>query len=522
METPWHVRISMNKILAIDQGTTSTKALVIDEDGQILGSSGPATFNVESSYPRSGWVQCDPFQLLESVLQSAQAALSNAKLKASDIAAIGLANQGETVIAFDAHTGIPVCPAISWQDRRAQSFTDQWRTAGLEEQVFGTTGLRLDAYFSAPKLAWILTYIPQARELRTAGRLCYGTSDAWLMWQLTGGRQFVTDVATASRTMLLDLATLEWSPQLSELFGIPIIDLPMIVANSEPIGVTSRQLMNAEIPITGICVDQQSALFGHRAFKPGDGKITYGTGCFVLTNIGANSSHRAPGLLTSVGWQNAETTKFVFDGGVYSAGSLINWLCSLGIATNVAEISKLAENAGHLSQVMLIPAFGGLSAPRWSSRARACWVGMDHSTDRRHLVRSALDAIAFSVKEIVDAMDEGTKVERLDVDGGLCQCDLLMQIQADLLGVRLTRSSLTEFTALGVGYFAGLGCGLWKSPQQLPRPEAAETTFEPRPGASQHYSAMFIKWKEICTRVVAMGDAGLFQSNVEGGGAIDS
>jgi glycerol kinase len=501
----------MKKILAIDQGTTSTKSLVIDEEGRILGTSSPESFTVESRYPRSGWVECDPFRMLESVRQSADVALRNAGLKATDIAAIGLANQGETVIAFDAHNGLPVCPAISWQDRRAQGFADQWRADGLHDEVFRITGLRLDAHFSAAKLAWILENVPQARELQAAGRLRYGTSDAWLIWQLTGGRHFVTDVATASRTMLLDLATLEWSPRLSDLFGIPLTELPTLVPNSAPLGVTSRQSMGAEIPVTGICVDQQAALFGHCGVKPGNVKITYGTGCFVLANIGDNSSRRAAGLLTSVGWQIAEETAFVFDGGIYCAGSLVDWLCRLGLAKDVMEVARMAGEVGHTSQVMLIPAFGGLGAPRWSGSARACWVGMDYGTDRRHMVRSALESIAFGVKEIVEAMgDAGLRVERVDVDGGLSQCDLLMQIQADVLGIPLTRSNLTEFTAWGVGYLAGLGCGLWKSPRQLPRPEAEETTFEPCTAAGDRYSATFTKWKDACSHVVAMGDAGLF------------
>ena len=311
--------------------------------------------------------------------------------------------------------------------------------------------------------------------------------------------------------MLLDLATLQWSPRLSDLFGIPLTELPQLVSNVAPIGVTSRESMGAEIPITGLCVDQQAALFGHCAVKPGDAKITYGTGCFVLTNIGTSSAPSAPGLLTSVGWQFAEETTFVFDGGIYCAGSLVDWLCRLGLAADVTEVSRMAGEVGHTSNVMLIPALGGLGAPRWSSSARACWVGMDYSTDRRDLVRSALESIAIGVKEIVDAMgDAGLPIERVDVDGGLSRCDPLMQIQADLLGIPLTRSNLTEFTAWGVGYLAGLGCGLWKSPPQLPRPEAEEKTFEPCTAAGRSYSEKFAKWKDVCSRVVAMGDAGLF------------
>jgi glycerol kinase len=449
--------------------------------------------------------------MLETVCQSAHAAVRDAGLSLADIAAMGLANQGETVIAFDASSGRPVYPAISWQDRRTEELAHQRRAAGMEELVFATTGLRLDAYFSALKLAWILRHVPEARHLHRAGRLRYGTSDAWLIWQLTGGRHFVTDISTASRTLLLDLATRDWSSQLSDAFGISLAGLPEIVPYSASIGVTSRQAMGAEIPITGLCVDQQAALFGQRAFEPGQAKITYGTGCFLLANIGADAARRAPGLLTSVGWQIDGEATYVFDGGVYSAGSLVEWLRELGFAADVQEISQLASDLDHPSHVMLIPAFGGLAAPHWSGRARACWVGMDQGTDRRHLVRSALEAIAYRVREIFDVMAQaGVRLQHVNVDGGLAQCDLLMQIQADLLGVPLKRGDVTELTALGVGYLAGLGCGLWNSRRDLPRFEATATTFAPRTAWINDYAASFDKWKRVCAAVVAMGDAGMF------------
>jgi glycerol kinase len=503
-------------ILAIDQGTTSTKSLVIDDEGQILGTSWPARFAIEPSHPHPGWVEYDPDRMLETVCESAQAAVRNARLSFAEIAGIGLANQGETVIAFDAGTGRPVYPAISWQDRRGEEFIRKWRAEGLEGEIVAATGLRLDAYFSAVKLAWILKNVPDAQALLAAGRLRYGTSDAWLIWQLTSGRQFVTDAATASRTMLMDLATCQWSSQLAEACGISQAGLPEIVPNAAPLGVTSQRILGAEIPITGACVDQPAALFGQFAFDTGQAKITYGTGCFVLANVGRDSTRRAAGLLTSVGWQIGGETTFVFDGGVYGAGSLIDWLCRLGLAADVNEVSALASDVGRGSRVMLIPALGGLAAPRWSSEARACWVGMDQSTDRRHLARSALEAIAFRVREIIDAMSEaGVSLEGISVDGGLAQCDLLMQIQADVLGIPLTRNSLTEFTALGVGYLAGLGCGLWDSPQQLPRPQTATRLFELSTTAGDEYRAKFEAWKRVCSAVVAMGEAGLFQGNLD-------
>jgi glycerol kinase len=454
--------------------------------------------------------------MLETVRQSAQAALRNAGLTANEVAAIGIANQGETVIAFDARDGRPVTSAISWQDRRGEPFAERWQAEGLHDELFRITGLRLDAYFSGPKLAWILQNVPQARMLQRSGQLRYGTSDAWLIWQLTGGRHFVTDVATASRTMLMDLATLNWSPTLSDSFGIPISGLPRILPNASSVGVTSRQAIGDEIPVAGICVDQQAALFGHGALDAGQAKITYGTGCFVLTNIGDVSTRRAPGLLTSVGWRIADNTSFVFDGGVYSAGSLIDWLCKLGLAPDVNAVSQLAAATGEESRVMLIPAFGGLAAPRWASRARACWVGIDHGTNQGDLARSALESIAFCVKEIVEAIgDAGIQLERVDVDGGLSQCDLLMQIQADVLGIPLSRSDLPEYTAVGAGYLAGLGGGLWRSLNELPTPSQEKKMFTPDEAAGRRLRSTFAAWKEVCSRVVAMGDAGLFQVGVK-------
>ncbi len=498
-------------ILAIDQGTTSTKALVLDHQGQILGSSSPAPFAIPAAHPQPGWVEFDPDRMLATVCQSAQAAVRDAGRSFAEIAGIGLANQGETVIAFDAETGRPVYPAISWQDRRGEELIAQWRRDGLDDAVGPATGLRLDAYFSAVKLAWIVAHVPEARALLAAGRLRYGTSDAWLLWQLTGGQQFVTDAATASRTMLMDLATSAWSARLANACGIPLEGLPQIIDNAASAGVTVKSLLGAEIPITGACVDQQASLFGHRADNEGQAKITYGTGCFVLANIGANPARRATGLLTSLGWRLNGQAMYVFDGGVFSAGSLIDWLCRLGLASDAGELSALASSVGHGRQIFLIPALGGLAAPRWSSRVRACWVGMDHSTDRAHLVRSALESIAFRVKEICDAMTEsGVPLQEVQVDGGLTQCELLMQIQADVLGIPVRRHDMAEFTALGVGYLAGLGCRIWKSPEELPRCRSTGRLFEPSVDAHDAYQAKFEKWKHVCSAAVAMGDAGLF------------
>jgi len=502
---------SRKVILAIDQGTTSTKALVIDQAGTILGSSLPDRFTIEADYPQPGWVEFDPWQLAESVRRSAETAVHRAGVDQDEIAGIGLANQGETVIAFDAETGQPIYPAISWQDCRTEPITSDWSARGLQDSVHSTTGLRLDPYFSAAKWAWIMEHVSSARDLQAAGRLRLGTSDAWLLWQLTGGQQFVTDVSTASRTMLMDLSTLDWSPQLADSLGIAVSDLPRIVPNAEPIGVTSNTWCLPDVPITGLCVDQQAALFGHGALDSGQAKITYGTGCFLLANAGSDPKRRAPGLLTSVGWHIGNETAYVFDGGVYSAGSLVDWLCRLGLADDIQQLAELALAIDAPSPVMLIPAFSGLAAPRWSSRTRACWLGMDPGTDRSHLARSAFEAIAFRVKEIHDVMhNSGIPSRQVTVDGGLSGCDVLMQIQADVLDLSVARNSLSEFTALGAGYLAGLGCGLWQSPRQLPHSAVETIHFEPQASVRRDYANAFAKWQRACSAAVQMGEDGLF------------
>jgi glycerol kinase len=314
--------------------------------------------------------------------------------------------------------------------------------------------------------------------------------------------------------MLFDLAAQRWSPQLLEAFGLAESALPAVVGNAEVVGVTDPRWFGLGIPVAGLCVDQQAALFGQGGVAAGQTKITYGTGCFVLANAGVDPSRRAAGLLTSVGWRlGSGPTTFVFDGGVYSAGSLVDWLCSLGLATSAAEASQLAGEVDHPDGVLLVPAFSGLGAPRWASGARACWLGMDQGTNRRQLARASFEAIAFSVKEIVDRMlDAGMRLERINVDGGLTRSDLLMQMQADMLGIGLSRRAMPEATALGAGYLAGIGCGLWDA-DGLPEPPSDEATlFEPRPTMRAGYAARFEKWKQACDAVIAMGDVGVFES----------
>lgn len=495
-------------ILAIDQGTTSTKAVVLDDSGRIVGRS-RGDRRLEPSCPRRGWVEYDPGAILASLRDAARSAIAEAGLDPGHIAAVGLANQGETVIAFDADSGEPIGPAISWQDRRSADLVERWRGDGLAQEVVARTGLRLDAYFAAPKLAWLMANVPEARRLQARGRLRAGTSDAWLVHELTGRRHFVTDAATASRTMLMDLRGLSWSAELAGAFGLDTGMLPAIVPNAAPVGAGTVDALGCAAPIAGLCVDQQAALFGHRAHRPGRAKATYGTGCFVLTHIGANPARRVAGLLTCVAWQLADRVEHALDGGVYCAGALLDWLVRLGLADDVAGLLRMAGEVPDTGGAAMVPALGGLAAPHWSDGARACWVGMSAATERRHLLRAAVESIAFRVRDIVDAIRAGgDPVAQLHVDGGLTRSDLLMQLQADVLGVPVQRSPTHDLTAVGVGLLAGLGIGLWPNVEALPAEEGTGDRFTPRADNETRAGERYRWWRRVCEEVVRWGDSG--------------
>jgi len=489
-------------ILAIDQGTTSSKALVIDSDGEILAGS-EGKFGFEGIYPEPGWVEYDPVQILESVRGAAISAVKNAGLQFSDIAAIGLDNQGETVIAFDATDGKPLCNAISWQDRRTEDIVARWRQAGLEGQIFDICGLRLDPYFSASKLVWILENCPQAKKLHDKGQLRLGTSDSWLIWQMTAGRSFITDAATASRTMMLDLTKINWSPKLLEAYEIPIVTLPQVVPNAGKLAVTKKGFWGVEIPITGLCVDQHAALFGQGCYKTNQAKATYGTGCFVLTNIGEESRLRGKGLLTALGWQIDGKTSYIMEGGVYSAGSIVEWLIQIGIISKPSELDELAMDIDDTGGVNLIPAFSGLAAPHWKSHVRACWTGINNGTDRRHLVRSVLESIAYRVRDIHQSMlAAGVKLKDLRADGGLTRSNFLMQYQADVLDCPLAVSKSAEVTAIGVGLMAGIGAKIWGNIDSLPAVSKVGSHFTPQPKKVNESVKKYELWYNICQDII--------------------
>jgi glycerol kinase len=488
-------------IVAIDQGTTSTRALVLDGHGRIAGTS-QGDFKIPGIHFRPGWVELDPGALWTSVRDAVASALDHAGIGIEQVAALGMANQGETVIAFDAGSGAPFGNAISWQDRRTEELVAAWRADGLERQVRAVTGLRLDSYFSASKLAWILAHRTGAAEALGKGSLRLGTSDTWLIWQLTGGRSFVTDAATASRTMLLDLERGAWSQPLLDALGLPVQCLPAIVANAGMLGVTDRAIWGREVPITGLCVDQHAALFGHGCHERHQAKATYGTGCFVLANAGTDARVRAPGLLTALGWRLGESTRYVLEGGVYSAGSIVEWLIDLGLLTAASELDHVAGSVADSRGVIMVPALSGLAAPWWQSNARACWAGMDRGTSAAHLVRAALESIAFRVRDIHASMaGAGVTLDSLRADGGLTRSQLLMQLQADVLGCPVAVSVHPEVTALGVGLMAGLGAGVWDSVAELPEVAATGARVEPRAQEVEPAAARYRRWRVFCESV---------------------
>lgn len=494
-------------LLAIDQGTTSSKALVVDESGGVRAASG--NFAISARFPEVGWVEFDPREMLDSVISAARDAINRAGISASEIAGIGLANQGETVIAFDGETGEPIAPSISWQDRRTGEIIERWRAEGLESEIARRTGLRLDPYFSAGKMRWVLNNLPDAKALLRAGWLRLGSSDGWLLQQLTG--RFVTDPSTASRTSLLNLETLQWDETLEKALAIPGECLPEIVPNAEFVGETRAEWLGRAIPITGLCVDQQAALFGQGCLREGQAKATYGTGCFVLANLGSAGEARRAGLLTSVGWRLCGRADYVFDGGIYSAGSILNWLRDeLRLFSDFAELEALARGVDDTGGVLLFPAFAGLASPHWEPNARAGLFGMTLGTKREHLLRAALEAIAFRVKEIVDAMNgPGLSIGPLQIDGGLTANDFLMQLQADLLGISLLRGENAEATSLGVAKMAGLGAGLYRGLDELPLIDPPSRVFEPRDGpARERLLDRYAEWRERSREMIRWGKQG--------------
>ena len=470
----------MAHILALDQGTTSSRAIIFDHDGSIRAI---AQKEFRQIFPKAGWVEHDAEEIWASQIGVAVEALGRAKLHARDIAAIGITNQRETTVVWDRKTGDPVYHAIVWQDRRTADFCERLKADGAGPTVQEKTGLHVDSYFSATKIRWILDNVPGVRQRAEAGALAFGTIDTWLIWKLTGGRHHVTDVSNASRTMLFNIHTLSWDAELLRLFNVPASLLPEVRSSSEVYGETSTSLGVGQIPIAGVAGDQQAALFGQMCRQPGMSKNTYGTGCFLLQNIGTvpRASHNR--LVTTVAWKIGERTEYALEGSVFIGGAVVQWLRDgLGIIRTAADVEALALTVPDNGGIYMVPAFAGLGAPHWDSFARGIIVGITRGTTAGHIARAALESIAFQVADLLDAMaaDCGIAATELRVDGGASANNALMQIQADLLGVPVVRPAVTETTALGAAYLAGLGVGFWKSVDEVTGQWQVDRRFEPQ------------------------------------------
>ena len=457
-------------LLALDQGTTSSRALLFDAAGQpVANHNEPFT----QYFPQPGWVEHDPEDLWQSQLAPAQAVIRESGVSPHDIAAIGIANQRETTLIWDRRTGQPIANAIVWQCRRTASLCDRLRSEGLEPEVRSRTGLTLDAYFSGTKIAWLLDQIPDARKRAERGELAFGTVDSWLIHRLTNGRYHLTDPSNASRTLLYNIVERRWDETLLNALGVPAELLPQVVPSSGVVAETAPEHFGAAIPIAGIAGDQQAALFGHRCFAPGQAKNTYGTGCFLLMQTGEQPVFSADGLLTTVAWETDGQVEYAMEGSVFVAGAAIQWLRDqLGLITHAADSETLARSVPDNGGVYLVPAFVGLGTPYWDMEARGLIMGLSRGTTRAHIVRAALESIAYQTRDVVDAMNTGAgrKLDVLRVDGGATENDFLMQFQADLLGVPIERPTVTETTALGVAFLAGLAIGFWKNRAELPAP----------------------------------------------------
>ncbi len=466
-------------ILALDQGTSSSRAIIFDHEGHIRATSQK---EFPQHFPKPGWVEHNPKDIWSSEAAVVAEAITSLGINGLDIAGIGITNQRETTIVWDAETGEPVYNAIVWQDRRTSEFCDSLKAKGLTEFIREKTGLIVDAYFSATKICWILENVPGAREKAEAGKLRFGTVDSWLIWNLTRGEVHVTDVSNASRTMLFNIHTLTWDEDLLKLLEIPASMMPEVRSSSEIYGYTKTTIFAHKVPIAGIAGDQQAALFGQMCTTPGSVKNTYGTGCFLLMNSGTKPIMSSHNLLTTVAWKIGDSVNYALEGSIFVGGSAVQWLRDgLGIIKSSSEIEELAMTVTDNGGVYFVPALTGLGAPYWDQYAKGTICGLTRGTTAAHIARAALEGIAFETMDIVKAMekDSGIELSELKVDGGASRNNLMMQFQADILGTKVIRPQITETTALGACYLAGLAVGYWDSLEDIKRQWAAERTFKP-------------------------------------------
>ncbi|MFC6051298.1 glycerol kinase [Acinetobacter sp. Ac_877] len=489
----------MSYLLALDQGTTSSRAIIFNELGIVQATAQRET---HIKTPHSGWVEQDAQEIWSSQIAVVQQALANARILAKDIKAIGLTNQRETTVVWDKRTGKPLAPAIIWQDRRATDWCNELTQQNLNHLIQQKTGLRIDPYFSAGKLVWLLQNVDGLKDLAEQGHVAFGTIDSWLVWNLTQGAEHVIEASNASRTMLMNLQNQTWDEELLELFDIPKSVLPKIIQSDSYVANTAQGLLGATIPITGILGDQQSALFGQSCFEAGTAKNTYGTGCFMLFNTGHDVQYSQNKLLSTLAWQAQGQTTYALEGSVFMAGAIVQWLRdSLGIIQKSCDIEKLASTVEHTDGVVLVPAFTGLGAPHWDSDARALLCGMSRGTTKAHIARAALEAIAFQVSDVLSAMqsDITQPLKELRVDGGASQNDMLMQFQADILNVPVLRPKMLESTAWGAAAMAGLKAGVFTDLSDISASWKLDRCFEPHMNNDKRESHLE-QWKTALKR----------------------
>ena len=487
----------MKFVLALDQGTTSSRAILFDHAGVAVAT---AQQEFTQHFPKPGWVEHDPEEIWETQLATAQAVLCDAQVDASQIAAIGITNQRETTIVWDRRTGKAISNAIVWQDRRTAEVCDELRREKADRIIRKKTGLILDAYFSATKLQWILKHVGGARQRAEKGELAFGTVDSWLLWRLTEGRVHATDPSNACRTMLFNIHKGNWDDKLLQLFDVPKKMLPDVRSSSEVFGTTT--LLGGEIPIAGIAGDQAAALFGQMCHRPGMVKNTYGTGCFMLMHTGDKPMTSKNNLLTSVAWKINGKTEYALEGSIFIAGAVVQWLRDgLVIIRQSADVEALARQVPDSGGVVVVPAFAGLGAPHWDSWARGLMIGLTRGTTSAHIARAALESIAFQVADVLNAMqaDAGLKVRELRVDGGASANDLLMQFQADVMGVPVVRPKVLETTALGAAYLAGLAVGFWKNKREIDSQWKVDAKFTPNMKNSEREAKMH-RWQRALER----------------------
>ena len=486
-------------VLALDQGTTSSRAIIFDKKGNIVGK---AQNEFEQIYPQAGWVEHDPLAILYSQFQAVSSCILSSGVNPCDIAGIGITNQRETTILWDRQTGKPVYNAIVWQCRRTAELCEELKAQGLEEYIKEKTGLLIDAYFSATKIKWVLDNVAGARELAEQGRLLFGTVETWIIWNLTGGSVHITDYSNASRTMLFDVDKLCWDEYLCEKLGIPMSILPEPAPSSKIYGRVAKGILGLEflegIPICGAVGDQPAALFGQCCFEPGQAKNTYGTGCFLLMNTGEKRVKSKNNLLTGVAWGIGNKVEYAIEGSAFNAGSVIKWLRDeVHLIDNARRCDELAESVPDANGIYFVPAFTGLGAPYWDMYARGCIVGLTRGVNRAHIARSVLEAITYQMTDLLEAMksDSGIDFTELRVDGGASVSDIMLQIQADMIRCSVNRPKTVETTALGAAYLAGLAVGFWKDKEEIQNNRAVERVFTPQM-SQERRDELYSGWKK--------------------------